>query len=285
MVRGEDRLLTLEKKKKEKEYKGGKFLTVYWRIQSLNHNHSGNFHFTNIPLFLGACNVNDPEDLRVKFEADKYISVKLSSFPELAQKFFLTANKAFTKQINALVANGDIDKPLMIKDLIRTGYSNKNKEKKGQLREDPLVDFKLEWGDHPSNYFKSTLAGKPKMTIKDATREVLKDDGSKDYAPAVIVGDNGEPTAICRDNAHLFITNSSLIADMSIFIGTCFTNDIRASMPFTVVSMVIKHVPDTGAVRVSDDDDFEFFDNDGSSVPVIIDDITIAGNNDPTGTL
>jgi hypothetical protein len=282
LVRGEDKLLTLSAKAKEKEYSGGKFLDVAWHIQTADQIHTGNFHAQNIPIYRGPPNVNDPEDARVKAKADRYINAKLSSFAGRGADFLTIGNNAFAKQINRLVEEDVIIKPFEVKPLIRTGYSPKNKEKRGQVRDDPIVDLKLEWETYPANYFKSSLAGKPKMIVKDADKPIYKDGKIVDYEAAHVVFDDGKTVPVCRENAHLFITNSSIMVDLSFSLGTCFVSKSMASMPLSITSVVIRHVPETNTARVEEDDeDFAIFDNSGqATAPVDITPEPAAGTDD-----
>jgi hypothetical protein len=280
LVRKSDHLLTLSAKAKGKEYSGGVFLDVAWHIQTADQFHTGNFYAANVQIYRGPPNVNDPNDQRVKAKADRYINVKLSTLAGKGADFLTIGNEAFTKEINRLIDEDVIIKPHEIKPLIRTGYSLKNKEKRGQLREDPIVDLKLEWDSYPMDYFKTSLAGKPKMTIKDADKPICKDGKIVDYEPAVVTYDDGKTAAVCRENAHLFITNSSILVDLTVAIGTCFVSKLMASMPIPITSMVVKHIPDTEVARYEEDDDeFEILDNSGqATAPVSIEPL-IEGNN------
>lgn len=233
-------------KPKETRYKGGVFLNIAWNIASDNHGAQGRFTIEDFAIPRGACNVNDPTDPRVVNQTEKSLSFTADSLGAYGEFVALT-NQHVVNQLTTLKTEGAI-KTSKVNNIIRTHYSdNAAKEKAGQPLEHPMIDISLDWSLYPAKYYIKTLANTPKMTIYDADKPEIDAEGNQVYDDrkqpvykVATVEVAGKEIPVCRENAHLFITDGSHCVRADVTMDTCFVNTNQASVPQRFTMLLIR---------------------------------------------
>lgn len=247
-------------KPKETRYKGGIFLNINWNIASDTHGAMGRFTIENFPIERGACNVNDPTDPRVVNQTEKSLSFTAESLGTYG-KFIGLANVHVVGQLTALKTAGSI-KTNKVNPIIRTHYSDTApREKAGLPLDAPMIDIQLDWSTYPAKYYIKELAGTPKMLIYDADKPELDvegcpvlDDRKQPVYKLATVEIAGKDIPVCRENAHLFVTNGSHCVRADVTLDTCFVNSNQASVPHRFTMLLIRKGTLGAKVYVEDPD-------------------------------
>lgn len=253
-------VLTIEKKKEEKEYQGTTFFNNKFKIAG----ESGDGFFTveNIPLAAGMADPANKEDQRNKFEGTR---MQLEYHVERAGawgQFLRGLNPEFDRTVREMDKAGTlVIGKREVHPLYQTHYSDDHKDAK--LRAQPVPAdkqkgrFKIEIDEvFPAKYPHKFLVGQPKTIIYDARteRKVVKD--GKEIVEYDVATVDGQP--LNKDNIHKFVTNGSVIVKARIMMPSTARSSKHVSLPQVANKVILM----PGGAGGFSDDDFG-----GSSTP------------------
>lgn len=204
------KILTIEKKKDDKEYSGTRFMNAYYNIGD-NIKKDGWFSIENVALSNGYADPADKQDKRNTYKGTReQLETTVSKAGDFGQ-FLLKLNPEWIKQAKHIVETdkkADGQKP---HELLQSVLSKKNETNPCGPIEDPIVRFQVDWKNFPAKYKHKFLAGQPRTQFFDYRTKYTDENGKVQFKPAVVIGDDGSEEPVNDKNAHKFITKNSII--------------------------------------------------------------------------
>lgn len=233
-------VLTIQKKKTHKMYKGTYFLDAFYRLSDAVPKSSGWFHIKDIPLTTGVADPADKDDQRNEFEGTR---LNVQTNRSVSGTLGVAIDK-LEGQWQAQVADGIKTGTIIIdnqkiKSLMQYKTSKKNKTTPNAPIDDPPLRIKIDFDPFPKTFVPSFLAGKPRTQLFDFDKQYTNDKGEIAYREATVIVDDKE-VAVGEKNVHLFITDGSIIKTGRIMMTSVSVSDGWISMPINLITAVIQ---------------------------------------------
>jgi hypothetical protein len=242
----EDKVLVITKKKDDKSYQGGAiFMNVSWNLMTPNDNLMlACFKYYNAPI---CQSVLDPVEIK-KGTGQEYPSIRCvithraSTLGDLGL-FFIWLQKKYAAEIQKL----DADKTIMIgkrdiSNIVNMFYSEKHKEKPGQLIADPYIALKTDFDRYPAKHPIEALRNLPMTTLLDYNLSKVNPSTNKPVYASLL--DEGKP--INHDNIHKFIQRDAVVVEGRVIVQSLCLSKSYISMPLLCNKAVIKPPPPAG---------------------------------------
>lgn len=238
-------VMSVIKKKEDKVYKAGsKFMNVKWDIADKK-KAEGWFSVEDIPINA----VQDPSRKKVGAEETKpQISTSVSRAGSFGEAFSIL-QPIWYAMIEALIEDGSIkkDDKRTIHDLMQMKISERNEgvddegnALAGQLLEDPVIRFKVEFTNFPPTYPVKFLAGQPKTQLYDYRTKYTDTKGKEQFKLAVVCDVDGNETPVGESNLHDFITPGSVLRKGRIMITSVSISQYWISVQIAMNKAVIE---------------------------------------------
>ena len=144
-----------------------------------------------------------------------------------------------------------------IKELLQTKISIDAKTNGGQAIDDPIIRFKVAFGNYPAKHPNATLRNTPKFVLLDGRTEYVENNVRK-YKPAVLLEEREDGTVeevpIDTNNVHKFITSGSKLLRGRISMTSACRSATCLSLPMMITRAVI--IPGASGT-FSDDQPYE----------------------------
>jgi hypothetical protein len=243
------RAFTIVKKKEDKVYKGTRFLNVFWSIgrevkkegwfrAGLDKNNDK----LNEPIILsvGVADPADAGDKRNDFKGTRMVLQTTVSRSGDMGKFLLALNPQWKAAVDDLVKDGTIViGTRKIHDMVQTHVAESNEKAAGEVIEDPIIRFKIDFGLYPSTYRPAFLAGRPRTVIEDYRTAYIDSKGIERYHPAMVEDPvTGKPVPVNEDNLHLFLTEGTIVHSYRVSMPSASISREWVSMPMTMAHIV-----------------------------------------------
>jgi len=246
------KVLTIEKKKVSKLYKGTEFLNAQWNIGA-SVKKEGWYNIEDVELTDGIADPANKDDKRNEFDGIRlHLQTTLSRCGPFGE-FLMTLNPQWRKQVTDMGNNNVIDiEGRKIHDLLQLNLSRKNEKNPGGKIEDPIIRFQVEFYPFPAKYPHSFLRGLPKTQFFDARTEYKDEKGVTQYKIATVTRDDGSEEPITEANVHKFVTAGSKIVKARLMMHSVPVSSSWVSLPIIANRVVL--MPG-GAGGFSDDED------------------------------
>lgn len=249
------KIMTAEKKKDDKAYKGTRYLNLYFNIGN-SVKAEGWFNMTDVKLSTGMADPADKLDKRNEYEGTRMqLETSVSRAGDFG-KFLLLANETWIEMIQKLAAEGVIvPGARKVHELLQTTLSADNKNNPNGKIDDPLIRFKVDFSAHPEKYRHKFLAGKQKSQILDFTKKYVDADGKVQYQVATVKDpQSGQEVPVNSQNIHLFVKDGAILRSARVMIPSIAISQAWISAPITISRAVIE--PGSGG-GFSDDCEIE----------------------------
>lgn len=245
------KVLSIEKKKNSKAYRGTEFLNAYWTFGA-DVKKEGWFSFENVELTDGIADPANKEDRRNEFEGTRLqLQTTLSRAGQIGE-FLSLLNPQWRKQVEDLGSSNVIDLDgRKIHDLLQLTLSKKNENNPGGKIDDPIIRFQIDFATFPQKYPHAFLRGLPRTQFYDARTEYKDEQGRVQYKLATITKDDGTEEPITEKNVHLFVTKGSKIVKGRLMMPSVPVSQSWVSLPMVANRIVL--MPGTGGGFTDDD--------------------------------
>jgi hypothetical protein len=236
-----DTVLTIEKKKDDKVFKGTRFLNLFWNIGNKTRR-EGWFKFENIALTDGMADPTNLQDKRNQYDGTRLqLQTTVSNAGDYG-KALLALNPHWRAKIEKMAGEKIINLTgRKIHDLVQLTLSEDNEKNPGKPLEDPIIRFKVDFGTYPATYPHKFLAGQPKTQFFDFDKPYLDQNGQTQYRAATVVDPaTGKEVPVNTKNVHLFVTPGSVIMFGRVNASSVPISQSWASLPITINRCVLK---------------------------------------------
>lgn len=234
------KILSFEKKKEDKAYKGTRFLNVYVTIGAEVRKEPW-FSVENIPLSVGVADPENAQDKRNEFESTRLqLETTLSRAGPFGQ-FLKKLDPEYRKIIAEKSSDGSINiSNRKIHGLLQTHLSEENPKNPGAEMDDPAIRFKIDFGSFPQMYKHKFLIGQPRTQIFDYRTRYVDENGREQFKAATIVNDNGEEEPVTSKNLHKFVTRGSILHKGRVMMPSLAISSNWVSIPIIINRAVIE---------------------------------------------
>lgn len=239
------KVLTVEKKKDDKAYKGTRFLIVYFNIGS-DIRKTGWFSIENVPLSAAYADPKDKKDKRNEYDGTRQQLETTVSRAGAFGQFLAKLNPEWIKLANGIMETDPKAKGRKIHGLIQTHLSETNEKNPGGVIEDPVIRFQVDYGTFPATFPLKFMAGQPKFQIFDWDTRYIDEAGREQFKIAMVKNDQGVDEPVTDENAYKFITKGSIIRKGRIYAPSGAISQSWISCPISITKCVLQRGAEEG---------------------------------------
>jgi hypothetical protein len=240
------KILTLEKKKDDKTYKGTRFLNAFYTIGA-DTKKEGWFSVENIELTDGVADPANNKDQRNEFEGTRLqLQTSLSKAGAFGQ-FLMLMDPAWRKLVADSAASGLINmNGRKIHPLVQTHLSENNPKNPNAPVDDPIIRFKIDFDTFPQKYMHKFLVGQPRTQFFDYRTRYIDENGREQFKIAMVKNDAGEDEPVTDKNLHKFVTKGSILRKGRLMAPSVPVSQSWCSHPIYINRAVIEPGAESG---------------------------------------